>query len=297
LTLALHALAFISLHLDRHWMPAPPRPATPEPIQLTFVGQPPAPAAPKTPTYFTELPADREDKAPEHAQFLSNVTSRARDRIAGGDQLLPRTSGVADEPSVELDPGHVDPKPVTPPSEQKAQPPPATAGSAALAAPNGAATGATTPTTTPSTASSTPTIPNPSTASGNSDTRQEAMDNPGGNAELTGDVSLNTTAWNWAPWIERFGRKLKTVWYAPPAYYMGLMKDGGWTVTEMEIARSGKVLRMNVLEQQGHPSLTLAATNALRSMAPVEPLPSDFPENTLVLRIRLFYPKVRSRTP
>jgi hypothetical protein len=123
------------------------------------------------------------------------------------------------------------------------------------------------------------------------------MDNPRGNAELTGDVSLNTTAWNWSPWIERFGRKLKTVWYAPPAYYMGLMKDGGWTVTEMEIARSGKVLRMDVLEQQGHPSLTLAATNALRSMAPVETLPADFPENTLILRIRLFYPKVRPRSP
>jgi hypothetical protein len=123
------------------------------------------------------------------------------------------------------------------------------------------------------------------------------MDNPGGNAELNGDVSLNTTAWNWAPWIERFGRKLKSVWRAPPGYYMGLMKEGGWTVTEMEIARSGKVLRMDVLEQQGHPSLTLAATIALRSTAPVEPLPPDFPDSTLVMRVRLFYPKVHPGSP
>jgi hypothetical protein len=36
-----------------------------------------------SPQTFTELPPDRADKAPEHADFLSNVTSRARDRAPG----------------------------------------------------------------------------------------------------------------------------------------------------------------------------------------------------------------------
>jgi hypothetical protein len=76
---------------------------------------------------------------------------------------------------------------------------------------------------------------------------------------------------------------------------MGLLKEGGWTVVEMEIARSGQVLRMDVLEQQGHPSLTLAATGALRAIAPLEALPADFPEKTLILRVRLIYPKIRPR--
>src|SRR5512139_1354025 len=84
LTLALHALGTIGLQAGRQRVPAPPR--EPEPIQLTFVGPPPATAAPQAPTYFTELPADRKDQAPEHADFLSNVTSRARDRVPGGDQ-------------------------------------------------------------------------------------------------------------------------------------------------------------------------------------------------------------------
>jgi hypothetical protein len=121
------------------------------------------------------------------------------------------------------------------------------------------------------------------------------MDNPHGNAGLTGDVSLNTTAWEYAPWLQRFGRKLMAAWIAPPAYYLGVLKEGGWAVVEMEIARSGQVLRMDVLEQQGHPSLIVAATGALRSISPTEALPADFPEKTLLLRVRLVYPKIRPR--
>ena len=48
-----------------------------------------------------------------------------------------------------------------------------------------------------------------------------------------------------------------------------------------------------LLDQQGHPSLIRAAESALRSMAPIEPLPTDFPEPTLILRIRMIYPRIR----
>ena len=63
---------------------------------------------------------------------------------------------------------------------------------------------------------------------------------------------------------------------------------------EVEISRSGKLLRLDLLDQQGHPSLSRAAQGALRAMAPIEPLPADFPEPTLILRIRMTYPP---RTP
>jgi hypothetical protein len=59
---------------------------------------------------------------------------------------------------------------------------------------------------------------------------------------------------------------------------------------EVEISKSGKLLRLDLLDQQGHPSLTRAAEGALRAMAPIEPLPTDFPEPTLILRIRMIYP-------
>jgi hypothetical protein len=299
LTLALHALVFVALQAGRHWVPAPPKPAAPEPIHLNFVRPPPASTAPKTPTYFTELPADRADQPPAHADFLSNVTSRARDRVPGGDQSLPRMSGETDAPSVAMTAGRVEPKRASTPAQPPAQPSASADAKAMVDAPKAAAggTGAAGATATPSAphdvTPSSSDFPSESAAPGNSDIPQGEMDNPSGNAGLTGDVSLNTTAWDWAPWIQRFGRRLMRSWYAPPAYYMGVLKDGGWTVVEMEIARTGEVLRMEVLEEQGHPSLMNAATSALRSISPMEKLPTDFPEKTLILRVRMVYPKIR----
>jgi len=293
LTLALHVLAMIGVQAGRRWTPAPPRATTPEPIQLTFIEPPPARIEPQAPTYFTELPADREDQAPERADFLSNVTSRARDRVAGGNQSLPSTSGVIDAPSIALESEPVEPKPTSAPMKQET-PPPGADGTVAPENPESATRTATRSVLRDAGLSSQG-FSKDAPAPGNSDTRPEQMDNPTGNAELTGDVSLSTTEWEWAPWIERFGRRLRHTWFAPPAYYMGLLKEGGWTVVEMEIAPSGQVLRMDVLEEQGHPSLIRAATSALRSMAPMERLPADFPEKTLILQVRLIYPKFRPR--
>jgi hypothetical protein len=128
---------------------------------------------------------------------------------------------------------------------------------------------------------------------GRSDMHQPQMDNPEGNASLAGDVSLNTTAWDYAPWLQRFGRRLMKTWFAPEAYYLGVLKEGGWAVIEVEIAPSGQMLRLDLLEEQGHSSLIRAATTAVRGLDPVERLPAGFPEKTLILRIRMIYPKIR----
>lgn len=298
LTLALHVIAIVGVQASRAWVPAPPRETTPEPIRLTFVERPSAVAEPKGPTAFTELPADRKDQAPEHADFLSNVTSRARDRVPGGDESMPRMSGAADAPAVELQSGKLEARPASPPAEQAAQQPKGADAKPAPATPLNAATGSS-GVTTPARprAHTAPSVGNPydTSAPGNSDTRQSEMDNPQGNAALTGDVSLSTTEWEWAPWIQRFSRKLMRAWFAPPAYYMGVLKEGGWAVVELEIARSGEVLRMDLLEEQGHESLIRSATGALRSISPMEALPADFPDKTLILRVRMVYPKVRPR--
>jgi hypothetical protein len=182
----------------------------------------------------------------------------------------------------------------TAPQTEAPQPSPAD-GKVSLEAPKGTGRTPTTPLVLRDAGQASENFPSTSGAAGNSDIHQPEMDNPSGNAPLSGDVSLNTTAWDFAPWIQRFGRRLMAAWIAPPAYYFGVLKEGGWTVVEMEIARSGQVLRMDVLEEQGHPSLINAATGALRSISPMEALPADFPEKTLILRVRLVYPKIRPR--
>ena len=280
LALVLHVGAILGLGSLR--LPAPSPPDMPEPVDLVIL-----PETPEQPRFFSEQPADRADADPENPDFLSNVASRARDLAPEGDAALPRMSGESDAPTVKLDPNQASSQPSatspsTPPLDPlnrdagvepftRHQPHPdfGPASDAALRGPSG--------------------------ATGNSDIRQPEMDNPDGNAGLTGDVSLSTTDWDYSPWLQRFGRELMRRWIAPPAYTMGLLKDGGWAVIDLEIARSGKVLRVELRDQHGHQTLILSAQSAVRAMNPVEPLPADFPEQTLILRLRMVYPRYGSQ--
>jgi hypothetical protein len=305
LTLALHAGGILGFHGFSLLAPAAVAVRKPEPIRLVFKPSAPATRKPEPPQFFSELPPDRADAAPKKPDFLSNVTSRARDRVPGGDAGLPHMEGEADAPTVKLEPGGNPATAPSPPAPQPTQPP---SPRSPETQPQSGAQAQSQPATTDGAAASPkprePEAPRPAsseaprgtiTAAGNSDIHQPEMDRPHGNAELTGDVSLNTIAWDYAPWLQRFSRKLMHQWVAPPAYYMGILKEGGWAVVELEISKSGEVLRQELLEEQGHPSLIGAAQGALRGMAPMEALPADFPEPTLILRVRMVYPKVRSR--
>jgi hypothetical protein len=256
------------------------------------------------PHFFTELPPDRADAAPEKPDFLSNVTSRARDRVPGGSDNLPRSEGDADAPTVKLERDRDAVPPTTPSPAAPTSPAPEGARAAESAQRKGSGEPGMTGTTDVRAAAPksgrTPLVrvtgddARPGSA-GSSDIDQPEMANPDGNASLLGDVSLNTTAWDYAPWLQRFGRQLLERWYPPTAYSMGILKEGGWALFEVEISKSGRLLRLELLEEQGHPSLTRAAESALRMMAPIERLPEDFPEPTLILRIRMIYPKFRPR--
>jgi hypothetical protein len=130
---------------------------------------------------------------------------------------------------------------------------------------------------------------------GNSDIHQPELGDRGGNAPISGDISLNTIAWDYAPWLERYKRRLLERWVAPPAYSLGLLKDGGWALIQVEFSPQGRMLRCDLLAQQGHELLIRAADNAVRYLTPVDPLPANFPEPTLILRIRMIYPKIVPR--
>ena len=303
-TVALHLVAFLIFRT----LPAPKPPPTThrlEPIRLVFAKPATATAArkPDQPHVFTELPPNRADVAPKQAEFLSNVTSRARDNVPGGDRDLPRMQGEGDAPGVKLEPSRGSPLALPMPELRSSAPPPKPATNAAQSHATpvkdqaGSAASASPQSSTTPTPQATDVTPHDAAAgsSGNYDIFQPEMANPEGNAALTGDVSLNTMAWNYAPWLERFERELMHRWIPPPAYSMGILKEGGWALIEVEISRSGEMLRLQLLEAQGHPSLSQAAQGALRSMAPIERLPADFPEPTLILRIRMIYPRLRSR--
>ena len=301
--LILHAVLLLGVVWLR--VPVAASPAIPEQQVVHVMLSPDAtqPQSPSQPRAFTELPKDRADSPPKKADLLSNVTSRARDREPGGDSDLPRNQGEADAALIPLEKQDAPAQPPSAPAAQRSEP--VTPREQALERANARGRESQADARAESTAMAQRILAPPRMLSegairvnpgslGGADFQQPGMDSDG-NAGLTGDVSLNTTAWEYAPWMERFGRQLMDHWVAPLVYSMGVLKEGGWCTLEVEISRSGEILRLDVLDRQGHYSLTQAAVSAVRSVGPTEKLPADFPEKTLILRLRMIYPRIRPR--
>ena len=272
-------LLALLLHLAAAWVarafrvldPSSLTPEEPELIQVVF--------SPERPQWFTELPEDRADEPPQDADLLSNVDSRARDRASGGDENMPRLEGRSEAPQVRMDDG--EPEPVlAPETETEDTPEPTTVPRTSILGTIGREQ------ITRSPPRSSPKPP------GISDIFQEEMSREKGNAVLSGDISLSTTEWEFAPWVKSFRRAVIRRWRAPSAYYMGLID--GWTEIELEVLRDGTVRRIDVVGQDvGHRSLTTAAVFALEGAAPYRALPSHFPDESLVVQIRFAYPRLR----
>lgn len=106
-------------------------------------------------------------------------------------------------------------------------------------------------------------------------------------------ITLSTYKWQWAPYIHLMVKKLYRVWYPPPAYYqLGLIH--GYTIIIFTIDRGGNLIRMKVLKHSGHISLETSSTGAIKSLFPFLPLPDDFPDETLTITAKLYYPDLRS---
>jgi hypothetical protein len=116
---------------------------------------------------------------------------------------------------------------------------------------------------------------------------QEALANPDGNAALSGPLSMNTTAWINGFWMQRFRRDVSAKWVAPYAYNIGMIH--GWTVVHLEVDRSGELLSLAVIDEAGHYTLKDASILAIQDSAPFLPLPTEFPEETFVVRIKMVY--------
>lgn len=323
LTLFLHGFVVALVLILRPFDPTLAEAREPEPIEMVFQ-QPSAPERAseqsEEPSTFSELPEDRADERAENPDYLSNVDSRARDRAdAGEDGAMPRMEGESEAPHVAMNPaaqGSPQPSTEVPeegdpdsvaeedehaPSPGGELPQPSTESEASGSSDqelfragreDGAAEGRRESPRDPrdellrNQGLAVPQMQRPN--QGMQDIFQEEMYNPGGNSALFGDLQLNTLAWPYAPWLQRFRRDFVRNWVAPYAYYLGLIH--GWTLVEIEVDKNGRMIRLDVLGEQGHPSLGQQSVASFKATAPFRPLPPNFPEPSLILRIKLIYP-------
>ena len=108
------------------------------------------------------------------------------------------------------------------------------------------------------------------------------------NAEDLGGFSFNTYNWDFAPYMLAMKRKVERNIFPPPAFtYMGLIS--GETIVRFKVMPNGEVKDLKVLRFSGHPSLKQTSVQAILNSSRFKPLPSDFPENFLEVTASFSY--------
>ena len=103
-----------------------------------------------------------------------------------------------------------------------------------------------------------------------------------------GAFSINTYAWDFAPYMIRLKRRIEKNIFPPPAFtYMGIIS--GRSVIKFRISPDGKLTNLEILSYNGHKSLLNTSVKAVEVSAPFEPLPDDFPEKYLEVTGRFDY--------
>jgi len=88
--------------------------------------------------------------------------------------------------------------------------------------------------------------------------------------------SLNTTAWEYGPYMERLKRRIEEHIFPPPAFYYGM---AAWvTRVRFRIAPNGRLEGLELLDHEGVRNLQYVALSAVDGAADFEPLPPGFPE-------------------
>lgn len=99
--------------------------------------------------------------------------------------------------------------------------------------------------------------------------------------------SLNTTAWDYAPYMARLKRKIEEHIFPPPAFYYG---SAAWiSRVRFRIAPDGRLIAMVLLDHRGVENLQYVATAAIEGAADYEPLPPGFPEPYLEITGNFYF--------
>lgn len=103
-----------------------------------------------------------------------------------------------------------------------------------------------------------------------------------------GGISINTTAWDFAPYLLDLKQRVKQHWI-PPLAFTALGAIHGYTKINFRIYPDGRMEGLSVVETNGHESLHRSSVSAIKGAAPFRPLPEGFPEDYLDITFGFYY--------
>jgi hypothetical protein len=106
-------------------------------------------------------------------------------------------------------------------------------------------------------------------------------------AEAGSDFTLNTTAWEWAPYMQRLKARIEEHISPPAAFYYG---TAAWiSRVRFRIGPDGRLLDSRLLDHRGVENLQYVALDAITGAADYEPLPPGFPEPYLEITGNFYF--------
>ena len=119
-------------------------------------------------------------------------------------------------------------------------------------------------------------------------TENPEFKNTGSTRASVGGISINTTAWDFAPYLLNLKHRIQQHWM-PPLAFTALGAIHGYTKINFRIYPDGRMEAMTVIDELGHDSLHRSSANAITAAAPFRPLPDDFPEDYLDITFGFYY--------
>lgn len=106
-------------------------------------------------------------------------------------------------------------------------------------------------------------------------------------AEAGSAFTLNTTSWEWAPYMQRLKARIEQHISPPAAFYYG---TAAWiSRVRFRIGPDGRLLEFRLLDHRGVENLQYVALDAITGAADYEPLPPGFPEPYLEITGNFYF--------
>lgn len=104
------------------------------------------------------------------------------------------------------------------------------------------------------------------------------------NSNNLGGFTLNTYAWEWAPYLQEMKDKIDRNLFPPQAFTkMGVID--GESLIRFKVYPDGHVEDIEILNYEGHRSLMETSVNSIKGAEPFLPLPTDFPRDKGFLQV------------
>lgn len=107
----------------------------------------------------------------------------------------------------------------------------------------------------------------------------------GGATDFEDGIQFDRKGVNFDPWLRRFISQVRRNWFVPRA----AQSFRGRTVLQFTIHRDGRITDLQVARPSDIDAFTRAAYDAIRGSNPTEPLPAEYPDDSVRFTVTFYY--------